>query len=157
MVKLKDVYPLYLNNKAEQPNADLEVTDKYTGKVAFRVAQADAKTIDAGIQGAVEAAEPMARLPSYARQAVLQHCVDRFKERFDELAYAHTSFFTSQVAEDLADDLIAHAPEGLAGSETLCELLAFCARDPKVSKDSVGLGLVIAVEVEVSYAVTYRD
>ena len=27
MVKLKDVYPLYLNNKAEQPNADLEVTD----------------------------------------------------------------------------------------------------------------------------------
>src|SRR4051812_33002822 len=88
MVKLKDVYPLYLNNKAEQPNADLEVTDKYTGKVAFRCAQADAKTIDAGIQGAVEAAEPMARLPSYARQAVLQHCVDRFKERFDELAFA---------------------------------------------------------------------
>ena len=30
----------------------------------------------------------MARLPSYERQAVLQHCVDRFKERFDELAYA---------------------------------------------------------------------
>ncbi len=88
MVKLKDVYPLYLNNKAAQPNADLEVTDKYTGKVAFRCAQADAKTIDAGIQGAVEAAEPMARMPSYARQAVLQHCVDRFKERFDELAYA---------------------------------------------------------------------
>src|SRR3954471_22261739 len=88
MVQLKDVYPLYLNNEAKQPNADLEVTDKYTGEVAFRVAQADAATIDAGIQGAVEAAEPMARLPSYARQAVLQHCVDRFKERFDELAYA---------------------------------------------------------------------
>ena len=30
----------------------------------------------------------MARLPAYERQAVLQHCVDRFKERFDELAYA---------------------------------------------------------------------
>src|SRR6218665_374733 len=67
MVKLKDVYPLYLNNEAQQPNADLEVTDKYTGEVAFRVAQADAATIDAGIQGAVEAAEPMAKLPSYAR------------------------------------------------------------------------------------------
>ena len=40
------------------------MTDKYTGEVAFRVAQADAATIDAGIQGAVEAAEPMARLPS---------------------------------------------------------------------------------------------
>ena len=46
MTKLKDIYPLYLNNKAEQPNADLEVTDKFTGKVAFRVAQADAKSID---------------------------------------------------------------------------------------------------------------
>src|SRR5689334_11127996 len=88
MVKLKDVYPLYLNNEAQQPNADLEVTDKYTGEVAFRVAQADAATIDAGIQGAVAAAEPMARLPAYHRQAVLQHCVDRFKQRYDELAYA---------------------------------------------------------------------
>ncbi|MGF7147659.1 acyl-CoA reductase-like NAD-dependent aldehyde dehydrogenase [Sphingomonas zeicaulis] len=88
MTKLKSVYPLYLNNKAEQPNADLEVTDKFTGEVAFRVAQADAKTIDAGIAGAVAAAEPMARLPAYQRQAVLQHCVDRFKERYDELAYA---------------------------------------------------------------------
>jgi len=88
MTTLKPVYPLYLNNKAEQPNSDLEVTDKYTGEIAFRVAQADAATIDAGIAGAVEATEPMARLPAYARQAVLQHCVDRFKERFDELAYA---------------------------------------------------------------------
>ncbi|MDB5719566.1 MAG: hypothetical protein JWP15_184, partial [Alphaproteobacteria bacterium] len=25
MVKLKDVYPLYLANEAQQPNADLEV------------------------------------------------------------------------------------------------------------------------------------
>ncbi len=85
---LKDVYPLYLNNEAQQPNTDLEVTDKFTGKVAFRCAQADAKTIDAGIQGAVEAAEPMRKLAAYERQAVLQHCVERFKQRFDELAYA---------------------------------------------------------------------
>lgn len=88
MSMLKDVYPLYLNNEAQQPNTDLEVTDKFTGKVAFRCAQADAKTIDAGIQGAVEAAEPMRKLAAYERQAVLQHCVSRFKERFDELAYA---------------------------------------------------------------------
>src|ERR671934_323557 len=33
--------------------------------------------------------------------------------QLDQLAYAHTSFFTSQVAEELADDLIAHAPAGL--------------------------------------------
>ncbi len=88
MVKLKDVYPLYLNNEAQQPNSDLEVTDKYTGKVAFRVAMADAATIEAGIEAAVAAAEPMARMASFERQAVLQHCVDRFRERFDELAHA---------------------------------------------------------------------
>jgi acyl-CoA reductase-like NAD-dependent aldehyde dehydrogenase len=88
MTKLKDVYPLYLANEAQQPNTDLEVTDKFTGKVAFRVAQADAKTIDAGIAAAVEAAEPMARMASYERQDVLQHCVNRFTERFDELAEA---------------------------------------------------------------------
>lgn len=88
MTQLKDVYPLYLNNKAAQPNADLEVTDKYTGAAAFRVAQADAATISEGIAGAVRAAEPMARMASYERQAVLDHCVRRFRERFDELAFA---------------------------------------------------------------------
>jgi len=85
---LKDVYPLYLANEAKLPNSDLAVTDKFTGEVAFRVAQADAATIDAGIAAAVEAAGPMARMGSYERQAVLQHCVERFQERFDELAYA---------------------------------------------------------------------
>jgi acyl-CoA reductase-like NAD-dependent aldehyde dehydrogenase len=74
---LKEIYPLYLANEAQQPNTDLEVTDKFTGKVAFRVAQADAATIDAGIAAAVEATEPMARLASYERQAVLMHCVKR--------------------------------------------------------------------------------
>ena len=88
MTTLKSVYPLYLNNTAAQPNTDLAVTDKFTGEVEFRVAQADAATIDAGIAGAVAAAEPMARMASYERQAVLQHCVDRFKQRFDELAFA---------------------------------------------------------------------
>jgi acyl-CoA reductase-like NAD-dependent aldehyde dehydrogenase len=88
MTKLKDIYPLYLANEAKQPNADLEVTDKYSGKVAFRCAQADVATINAGIAAAVEAAGPMARLASYERQAVLQHCVGRFTARFDELAFA---------------------------------------------------------------------
>lgn len=88
MSMLKDVYPLYLNNKAHQPNTDLAVTDKFTGEVAFRVALADSKTIDAGIAGAVEAAEPMAKMAAYERQNILQHCVGRFKERYDELAYA---------------------------------------------------------------------
>ncbi len=88
MPTLKDTYPLYLNNKAQQPNTDLEVTDKFTGEVAFRTALATPEIIDRAIAGAVHATEPMARLASYERQAVLQHCVDRFTERFDELAYA---------------------------------------------------------------------
>ena len=33
--------------------------------------------------------------------------------QLDRLAYAHTSFFTTQVAEELADDLVAHAPSGI--------------------------------------------
>ena len=85
---LKPTYPLYLANVAQQPNTDLAVTDKFTGEVAFRVAQADAATIDAGIAATVEAAEPMARMAAYQRQDVLMHCVARFRERFDELAYA---------------------------------------------------------------------
>jgi len=85
---LKDTYPLYLANEAVQSNTDLAVTDKFTGEVAFRVALADATTIDAGIAAAVQAAEPMAKMASYERQNVLAHCVTRFTERFDELAYA---------------------------------------------------------------------
>jgi acyl-CoA reductase-like NAD-dependent aldehyde dehydrogenase len=79
-------YPYYLANKAEQPNADLEVTDKYTGKVVTRVALANAKAIDRAIAAAVEAAEPMRKLRPYQRQAILQHCVTRFQERSAELA-----------------------------------------------------------------------
>jgi acyl-CoA reductase-like NAD-dependent aldehyde dehydrogenase len=85
---LKASYPLYLANEARTPNQDLVVTDKFTGEVATRVAQADAATIDAGIAAAVEATEPMARMAAYERQAVLAHCVTRFQERFDELALA---------------------------------------------------------------------
>mgnify|MGYP003673921378 FL=1 len=88
MSKLKDVYPLYLNNEAVQPNQDLEVTDKYSNEVAFRTALATPDVIEEAIAGAVAATEPMAAMASYERQNVLQHCVDRFKERFDELAYS---------------------------------------------------------------------
>ena len=35
------------------------------------------------------------------------------KAQVDQVAFAHTSFFTSEPAEALADKLIAHAPEGL--------------------------------------------
>ena len=35
-------------------------------------------------------------------------------EQLDRLAYAHTGFFTSDVAEELGEELIAHAPQGLS-------------------------------------------
>lgn len=38
---------------------------------------------------------------------------DAIKSQIDELAFAHTGFLTSQPAEDLADLLIEHAPEGI--------------------------------------------
>ena len=88
MAKLQAKYPYYLNNKAVYANEDLEVTDKYTGEVATRCALADSNAIDEGIAGAVRATEPMAKMPSYEKKAVLEHCVTRFGERFDELAMA---------------------------------------------------------------------
>ncbi len=83
---LKETYPYYLANKAVAPNADLDVLDKYTGEVATRVAMAGAAAIDRGIAKAVEAAEPMRQMASFQRQAVLEHCVARFRERAEELA-----------------------------------------------------------------------
>src|SRR5690606_12528397 len=88
MPRLQDIYPLYLNNRPAQPNADLEVMDKYTGRLAFRTALATPDIIEEAIAGAVRAAEPMARLASYERRDVLNHCVARFRERSDELALA---------------------------------------------------------------------
>src|SRR5207237_8945745 len=35
-------------------------------------------------------------------------------EQIDRIAYAHTSFFSTAVAEELADHLVAHAPAGLS-------------------------------------------
>lgn len=85
---LKEKYPYYLANKPAYPNEDLEVIDKYTGEVATRVAMAEEPAIDQAIGMAVEATEACRNMPAYERQAVLNHCVQRFTERFDELAEA---------------------------------------------------------------------
>jgi acyl-CoA reductase-like NAD-dependent aldehyde dehydrogenase len=83
---LKSQYPYWLANEAAAPNTDLDVRDKFSGEIAARVAMADRGAIDAAIGAAVAAAEPMRAMASYERQAVLAHCVKRFKERFDDLA-----------------------------------------------------------------------
>ncbi len=85
---LKDAYPYYLANEAVFANQDLDVTDKYSGEVATRVAMADAATIDKAIDAADKAAGAMAKLAPYERQAILYRCVKRFEERYDELALA---------------------------------------------------------------------
>ena len=83
---LKERYPFYLANRAQQPNADLEVTNKYTGDVATRVALANQTALLQAIAAADAAAEPMSRMRSWRRKAVLQHLVNRCRERFEELA-----------------------------------------------------------------------
>ncbi|MDF1630637.1 MAG: aldehyde dehydrogenase family protein [Alcanivoracaceae bacterium] len=85
---LKEAYPYYLANEPVYDNADLDVTDKFSGAVATRVALADANAIDQAIAAAVAAEAPMAAMPPYERQAILYHCVKRFSERAEELADA---------------------------------------------------------------------
>lgn len=85
---LDKTYPYYLANKPRTSRTMLDVFDKYSGKLATRVAVPDAKATEKAIAAAVEAAAPMRRFKPWARQAVLQHCAQRFAERRDELAEA---------------------------------------------------------------------
>ncbi len=87
-LSLRESYPYYLAGEAQTPNTDLEVVDKYSGEVATRVPLADPAAIDAAIAAATEAAEPLRALAPYERQDVLNHCVARFRERFDEFAHS---------------------------------------------------------------------
>ena len=85
---MKSHYPYFLANEAHQPNKDLEVTDKYSDEIATRVALADRRAIHKAIGAAVDATEPMRKLPPYERQKILNYCVARFQQRQDELALA---------------------------------------------------------------------
>lgn len=85
---LKKAYPYYLANKAVYANQDLVVTNKYTGDAATTVAMAQADVIDKAIAAAEKSQEALNAMKPYERQNVLNHCVKRFEERFEELAYA---------------------------------------------------------------------
>ena len=52
---LKVRYPFYLANQPDYRNTNLEVTDKYTGKVVCHVAMANRTVIDQAIAAAVKA------------------------------------------------------------------------------------------------------
>jgi acyl-CoA reductase-like NAD-dependent aldehyde dehydrogenase len=85
---LAKAYPYYLANEAVFANQDLAIINKYTNAVATYTALADAKVIDQAI-AAAQASQPLLnKMAPYERQNILNHCVKRFEERFDELAHA---------------------------------------------------------------------
>lgn len=79
-------YPYYLANKPASPNRDLVVTNKFTGRVACKVAVANKAAVDRAIGAAARASTPMRRMKSYERRAVLDLCVRRLSDRAEELA-----------------------------------------------------------------------
>ncbi|RZA18549.1 MAG: aldehyde dehydrogenase family protein, partial [Lysobacteraceae bacterium] len=85
---MKKRWPYYLANAPVQANTDLDVLDKYSGERIARVAFADALAIDQAIAAAWSAREAMAAFPPDARRDVLEHCVQRFTARSEELALA---------------------------------------------------------------------
>lgn len=86
---IRNSYSAYLANQPlNTASAKLAVEDKFKQTIATNVPLADAQDMQRAIQAAADAARPMAELPSYKRQEILQHCVTRFEERFEELAEA---------------------------------------------------------------------
>ena len=85
---LAKAYPYYLASEAVFANQGLAVTNKYTNEVATYTAIADAKVIDQAIAAAAASQPLLNKMAPYERQNILNHCVKRFEERFDELAHA---------------------------------------------------------------------
>lgn len=83
---LRSSYPYYVANRPVFANEDLVVTDKYTGQIATRVAQADEATIDRAIAAAVDAAPALRCMPAFERKRILEECVARFETRREEFA-----------------------------------------------------------------------
>jgi acyl-CoA reductase-like NAD-dependent aldehyde dehydrogenase len=85
---LAERYPYYLANRPLDGAATLDVTDKYTGAVATRVALADAAVIEQALAAGARAERSMRELPPYTRQSVLRRCADELRARSDALALA---------------------------------------------------------------------
>lgn len=81
-----DVRPYFLANRATHGSAQLDVTDKFSGRLAATVSRADASTVEAAIAAAHAARGAMAAFPPDARRDVLEHCATRFTRRHAELA-----------------------------------------------------------------------
>jgi acyl-CoA reductase-like NAD-dependent aldehyde dehydrogenase len=85
---LEKHYPFYIANQAVTSSNHMSVLDKYSGEVATSVSVPDDAQVEQAIAAAVRATPAMRAFKPYQRQAVLEHCVRRFTERQDELAYA---------------------------------------------------------------------
>ncbi len=76
--------------------------------------------------------------------------LDAVKDQLDRIAYAHSSFFTSEPAERLADRLIARAPEGiervyfLSGGSEAIEAALKLARQYHVERGETARRHVVA-------------
>ena len=76
--------------------------------------------------------------------------IDSVKAQLDQLAYAHTGFFTSEPAESLADLLIANAPKDIdrvylvSGGSEATEAAIKLARQYFVEKGQPNRGRLIA-------------
>src|SRR5690348_14578058 len=81
-------YPHYLANQPQTSKETMDVLDKYSGKVATRVAEHDAKATQQTLAAPVNAAGAMRDFNPSARPKVLQHCAQSLSERREELAYA---------------------------------------------------------------------
>ena len=81
-------YGYWLAGRACDEGAWLEVRDKFTGERLTEVATASPAAIERAIQAASQAREPLRRMAACDRRAVLDHCVDRIREREDEFAEA---------------------------------------------------------------------
>lgn len=83
---MKPTYPYYLANKSTLSSSTMEVTDKFTGEVAFNVSIADKKAIENAILAAHRAEKPMKKLATFEKQRILNHCIERFTARSKEFA-----------------------------------------------------------------------
>lgn len=86
-MKLRERYGYFLGKTASTSATEIEVRDKFSGEVATRVALADRAAVERAIGLAHAAAPAMAKLASHERKEILAHCVARFRERAEELAW----------------------------------------------------------------------
>jgi acyl-CoA reductase-like NAD-dependent aldehyde dehydrogenase len=85
---MRQRYGYWLAGQEADEGAWLEVRDKFTGDPLTEVATASPATIERAIQAAGLARAPLRRRASSDRRAVLDHCVERLRQRADEFADA---------------------------------------------------------------------